>query len=71
VVSNRNKNRWALVSYQKNEKLEDGGKVLASGEELPIRVGETLVLRVRGYDRRGKGLRAVELAVTMVEDPYR
>jgi hypothetical protein len=71
MANKRNKNRWAIVAYEKGQKLEGGGTILAEGEGLPILKGETIVLRVRGYDKRGKGLQAIELAQVVREDPYR
>lgn len=71
MANKRNQNRWAIVAYDKGQKLEGGGTILAEGEELPILKGQTLVLRVRGYDKRGKGMQPIELAQVVLEDPYR
>lgn len=71
AAKDRNKNKWAIVAYDKNAPLEGGGKIIAQGEELELRAGQTLVLRVRGYDKRGRAMQAIEIAQTVREDPYR
>jgi hypothetical protein len=71
AAEHRKKNRYALVAYQKGQPLEGGGRIVFEGEEIDIRTGETLVLRLRGYDARGKGIQPIEIAVQCLEDPYR
>jgi hypothetical protein len=64
-------NRWAILAYPKGAKLEDGGTILASGTGLDFKATDNLVLRVRGRDKHGRYVQAIEVAVPTARDAWR